>query len=232
MNLAIDTILVPQGAEYRAVCQGLKQAQLDKIQVKSIPIGVDNLPKLRQDNSFWRTNPQRVLIMGLCGSLSPAHQVGDAVLYQDCFYSDKNCYFTTSQLSTDRKLTDNIYGGLGSQISLVTALTSNRPICKAREKLSLYRTYPASVVDMEGFAYLQELQQRGIAVAMLRIVSDGATDELPDLSGAIDFQGNLQTLPLAIAAIKQPIAAMRLIGGSLKALKVLRYITTKLFIQL
>jgi hypothetical protein len=42
MNLSIDTILVPQGAEYQAVCRGLKQANCQKTRVISIPIGVNN----------------------------------------------------------------------------------------------------------------------------------------------------------------------------------------------
>ncbi|MEY2859383.1 MAG: hypothetical protein RLZZ74_3696, partial [Cyanobacteriota bacterium] len=46
---------------------------------------------------------------------------------------------------------------------------------------------------------------------------------------SIDSQGNLQTLPLAIALIKQPIAAIRLIRGSLTGLRALEAITAKLF---
>jgi hypothetical protein len=63
----------------------------------------------------------------------------------------------------------------------------------------------------------------------LRIVSDDRCGDLPDLNQAIDSQGNLQTLPMAIALIKQPMAAIRLIKGSLTGLKALEQITVKLF---
>jgi hypothetical protein len=82
---------------------------------------------------------------------------------------------------------------------------------------------------MEGFAYLEELQKRGIAVAMLRVVSDDLTGDLPDLSQAIDGKGNLKTASLAIAMLRQPLAATRLIRGSLIGLKALQQITTELF---
>ncbi|MGL6342830.1 MAG: hypothetical protein ACRC80_27285, partial [Waterburya sp.] len=99
MNLAIDTIVVPQGAEYQAVCRGLKQArrqkedlyqveQVKNPEVVSIPIGMNNVQQVLADRVFKVTKPQTVLIMGLCGSLVPQYSVGDAVLYQSCWNLD------------------------------------------------------------------------------------------------------------------------------------------------
>jgi hypothetical protein len=82
---------------------------------------------------------------------------------------------------------------------------------------------------MEGYSYVRELQRREISVAMVRIVSDDLCGDLPDLNQAIDSQGNLQNLPMAIALIKQPMAAIRLIKGSLTGLKALEKITAQLF---
>jgi nucleoside phosphorylase len=223
MNLSIDTILVPQGAEYQAVCRGLKQANCQKTRVISIPIGVNNPSKSLEIKAFYRTKPQRVLMMGLCGGLSPKHSVGDVVLYRDCYDRHRHC------CATDTELTDAIERKL-QRVSIVTALTfGDRPICQAAEKLDLAQTYSTSVVDMEGYVYLEELQKQNIAVAMLRVVSDDAVGDIPNLDSAIDCNGNLKVLPIAIAMLQQPIAATRLIRGSLTGLKVLQQVTAELY---
>lgn len=226
MNLSIDTILVPRGAEYKAVCRGLKQANWQETTVVPIPIGVNNIVEYLENQSFWQASPQRVVMMGLCGSLSVGKNIGDPVLYQACYYPGRNVLFT------DKSFTDAIYQKLDSQVAFVTGLTSDIPICKAQDKLTMAQTSPTSVVDMEGFGYLKELWRRDIAVAMLRVVSDDFIYDLPDLSRAIDDDGNLRYLPLASAMLKQPKAAIRLIKGSLIGLKVLEQITIKLFSNL
>ncbi|MEM6614481.1 MAG: hypothetical protein AAF652_19990, partial [Cyanobacteria bacterium P01_C01_bin.72] len=89
--------------------------------------------------------------------------------------------------------------------------------------------YTATIVEMEGYSYVQELQRRDKSVSMLRIVSDDLSGDLPNLNQAIDSQGNLKTLPMAIAMLQQPLAAARLIKGSLTGLKKLEQLTTELF---
>ena len=221
MNLSIDTIVVPQGAEYQAVCRGLKQTNVQNVNVISIPIGMDNMRQNLVQSLFQKKHPQQILLMGLCGSLSPLYSVGDIVLYQQCWDVNR------STVKTNPELTQMIQRKFS--VDVVTGLTSDRPICHAAEKLQLSQTYPVSVVDMEGYAYIRELQHQGISVAMLRVVSDDLTGDIPDLNGAIDPQGNLQALPIAIAFLQQPLAAIGLIRGSLKGLKTLQQITTQLF---
>ena len=118
---------------------------------------------------------------------------------------------------------------LPKKIPLVTALTSDRLIWSAQEKQNLGKQYQASVVDMEGFALLDALQSQNVRVAMLRVVSDNARDNIPNLQNVIDSQGKLQTIPMAIVMVQQPLAATRLITGSLKGLKILQQITAELF---
>jgi hypothetical protein len=61
--------------------------------------------------------------------------------------------------------------------------------------------------------------------AIVRVVSDDLAGNIPDLSRAFDDRGNLQPLALAAAFARQPIAAARLIRGSLIALDRLTRIT-------
>lgn len=227
MNSLIDKILVVQGAEYRAVELGLKQAKiankLGKIpQIIPIPIGEKDAEQIWQNQRFMaNSQPQKVLIMGLCGSLSPQYSVGDIVLYHACIKDNLS-------LATDESLTAAIQQQLNSNIPLVTALTCDRVIISATEKQTLAKTYPATVVDMEGFTYLQTLQSQNVSVAILRVVSDDIHYDLPDINCAINRQGNIETIPLMISMFRQPLAAIRLIRDSLKGLKSLEQVAGKL----
>lgn len=217
----IDTIVVPQGAEYQAVCRGLQKFGLDRVQVIAIPIGTTNARHILASYSQQLDQSQRVLMMGLCGSLSESYNVGDGILVKSC--QD----LASNQITLDLGLTARLQNILS--VEVVTGLTSDRIITKAQEKLMLSQQYPVSVVEMEGYDYVTQLQQQGISVAMLRVVSDDLRGDLPDLSKAIDNQGSLKAMPMAIAFVKQPLAAIRLIKGSLTGLKALEQITTKLF---
>jgi hypothetical protein len=66
---------------------------------------------------------------------------------------------------------------------------------------------------------------------MLRVISDNCHHNIPDLSSALSSDGSLQTLPLAIGLLRQPLAATRLILGALRGLKVLQDVTTSLFTE-
>jgi hypothetical protein len=136
-------------------------------------------------------------------------------------------------MACDPSLSQAILQKLQSQENLPTiahvqALSTARVICRAQDKLKLASQFPASVVDMEGWVALQDLHKRGMAVAMLRVVSDDCQHDLPDLSAAFSAEGQLLPLPLALGMIRQPLGALRLIRGSLRGLKVLEQLAAAL----
>ncbi len=219
--IPIDTIVVPQGAEYQAVCQGLKKARVDRLQVISIPIGTTKIEQTLANYSDELNNAQNILIMGMCGSLSRQYTVGNTVVYQNCLN------MAGEQVSLKSELTTSIQQKLS--VELVRGITCDRIICLASEKLKLSQVYPVSVVDMEGVGYIKQLQQQKKSVAMVRVIRDNLRGDIPNLGVAIDANGNLKTLPMAIAFVRQPAAAIRLISGSLTALKTLRNTTQQLF---
>ena len=102
-------------------------------------------------------------------------------------------------------------------------------IWSSSEKHQLGQVYQAGVVDMEGYALLKVLNRLGVAVAMLRVISDDCYYDLPDLNFAINPDGKLEPLPLAMGMLRQPIAATRLIRGALQGLRVLQQVTADLF---
>jgi hypothetical protein len=223
---SIPIILVPQGAEYQAVCRGLNSLNYPKPQVLPIPLGgnalTTHLQKLQQTGHFQNLS-QKVLVMGLCGSLSTQYSVGDVVVYQECVDE------TNSSQSCDGELTALIHNKLKDKAYLVRGLTTDRIIYSASEKQHLGQLYNADVVDMEGMAALEVFKKAGLAVGIVRVISDGIRYDLPNLASAISPDGVLLPLPLAIGMMRQPIAATRLIWGSLHGLRVLQKVTTKLF---
>jgi len=220
----IQTVLVPQGAEWQAVRRGLREIAEPPL-VVTIPAGAiavtQSLHQWQQTGQF--VGVKTLLVMGLCGSLTPKLPVGSAVLYQDCYSA------SDLPIACDRRLTQTLHQRLGGRVTLVSALTCDRVICRATEKHHLAQQFPVQVVDMEGVEILKALTDSGIAVAMLRVVSDDSQQDLPDLTDVIGREGNLKPLPLAIALIRRPIAAIHLIRGSLDSLKRLQKLTADIF---
>jgi purine-nucleoside phosphorylase len=226
MTNDIQVIFVPQGAEYKAVRRGLSRVSGSTPTVIAIPVGIKPfttyLHKLQDDQRFLNHPQARVLLMGLCGSLSPSYSVGKIVLYENCVYQGnvREC---------DRTFTAQLYSQLHSELSLVKGVSCDRVVCSAAEKRHLGETLGADVVDMEGFAALEFFNQVGVSVAMLRVVSDDSHYDIPDLTSAISPDGSLRSLPLVLTLLRRPIAATRLIRGSLQGLKVLEEVTALLF---
>lgn len=227
----INAILVPQGPEYKSICRGLSGVNGSKPPIYPIPVGVKPiikyLDKWQESGHLRESSQPRVLLMGLCGSLTSRYSVGDIVVYRSCVYgSDEKL----AEKMCDRVFTDEIFNNLKEKAFLVKGLTSDRLVYSASQKRHLGEVYDAEVVDMEGFAALDVLSKAGFAVAMLRVISDDLQHNLPNLNSAISADGSLQSLPLAIGMLRQPIAATRLIKGSLRGLKVLEKVTTCLFV--
>jgi nucleoside phosphorylase len=227
MGYPVDTILVPQGVEHQAVQKGLRQGGCFHPQVVTIPVGPNLLRQfLTQALKTGAVSPSGVLLLGLCGSLTRCQRVGGVVVYDRCIDQTQG----SKQLlqPCDPVLTQWARQRLHNSRPVV-ALTSDRVIHRAREKQQLAHVYGAEVVDMEGFAALQVLREAQIPMAMVRVVSDDCDHDLPDLSAAFDAKGQLQPLPLALQFLRHPLAAARLVRGSLRGLRVLEQVTTQLF---
>lgn len=234
---SIHAILVPQGAEYQAVCRGLKQTS---VPVFPVPVGAiplkQSLETLKQ-NELWQTLEQRqVLLMGLCGSLSPQVQVSDVVLYQACVSVSSEMVQSIIRqptLSLDQVLhcDADLTAYLGQVLHLVPvkAITSDRVIHKASEKQILGTVFDAAAVDMEGAIVLESLRSAGISVAMLRVVSDDCHHNLPNLNSAFREDGSLNAAALALSFLRDPIAAFHLIRGAMRGLQKIQLITATLF---
>jgi hypothetical protein len=222
-SLEIQLILVPAGAEYRAVTRSLKQSDP---QVVAIPAGPAAAGKFVENwllENEKKFSPSDVLLMGLGGSLSDQHGVGDALMLEKVWDGSGG----EEVRECDRALTHQISAQLA--ISTGVGVSCDRVISTVEEKDRLRRRYAADLVDMESSAVLEIFAASRQKIAVLRVISDDAHHSLPNLSNAFSPGGSIRPLPLALSFARHPVAALRLIRGSLKALKRLETLTVELF---
>lgn len=222
MSCPINAVFVPQGAEFQAVQRGLKcSGSLNTIALYSIPMGPQPVQRFLQQ--WLQTEVQSlghspsVLLVGLCGSLTTQLHIGDRVLYQSC--TDGRISPSVPPLCCDAPLLKALQERLHPSVTKVTGLMCDRMVHLATEKGMLAQRYGAQVVDMEGFTFLQAFTEMEISVGMLRVVSDDAQHDVPDLAAAMTETGELKPLALASTLMRQPRRALRLVQGSLLGLK-------------
>jgi nucleoside phosphorylase len=163
--------------------------------------------------------------MGLGGALADGLQVGDAVLMQEC--GERSAAPAVRWLPCHRELNAAVSRAV-PVARPARLITSAAVVCSRREKLELHRRTGADVVDMEGFIAMEMLSAAGHRLAILRVVSDDSRHDLPDLSAVVSASGSLRTGPLALALLRRPLGAVRLILGSMRALRTLGALTHQL----
>jgi nucleoside phosphorylase len=218
LSLEIDAILVPQGAEFAVVARACKSGP----PVFAVPAGsaiVSALANLPIESG------QRVLLVGLCGSLDDRDRIGDVVLYR------ATVSIAGQQWECDRSLGQFLAGMLVPEPERVLALTSPQVIFRAAEKNYYRELFGARVVDMEGQIAQLKLAELGITVGTIRVVSDDSHHDLPDLSNVFDDRGQLQIWQLVKALLRSPLAGMRLVQGSIRGLAVLSQMASQLAID-
>lgn len=189
------------------------------VQVVAIPLGIRAVTEFL---GHWQPPPDRegILVMGLAGALSESLQIGQVVVYESCRLGD---HVYQTDLAWSQSLSQDL-------VALrVHAYTSQSLVTTAQAKTDLHHHTSAEVVDMEGGPILDYGARLNLPVAMVRVISDVAQQDLPDLSGAIGADGSLNSGLLAWAFLQKPIAAGHLIAGSLRGLARLSEITKKLF---
>ena len=212
-------ILVPQGIEFKAVMDGLNKSQSRPIlQVLAVPAGPAVKTFLEQESDRIQGVIQ-VIVLGLCGGLINDAIVGQMGCYQRCCDRSGNEY-QCDDLDIGYKFLD------------WNAVTIDMVITKTTDKRSLNAETNCDVVDMESIWIVEFMRQRGIGVSVVRVVSDAVVGDLPDLSQVFDLSGKLKPIELIRAFILRPIAALRLIRGSIIGLRQLTWCATMISEQL
>jgi nucleoside phosphorylase len=124
-----------------------------------------------------RSHAARLIVIGVAGALTPDLEVG-AIVAAEVVLADDAAPRTTDVLSTRAAIGA---GALPVTVvtvdRMVTAVADRAPLRDQASRLDASR--PA-VVDMESYDAVVEAAARGVPATVLRAVSDGADEELPE----------------------------------------------------
>jgi len=221
-------ILAPQGAESQAIAKGLRASpgkNPPQFALQSIPVGAQALtPFLVTLGQTWdqKPKPQALLVMGVTGSLQPKYDIGQPVILTAAKVWPPQAFpeiFPTDLALSQGLITKIAHHPNSSFLPIpwVKGITTNQVICQGTEKQALAQQSGADVVDMENTTILKFAQSHHLPVAIIRVVSDSVNHDLPDLANIYDTQGNLKPWRLTTRFARRPLAAIRLIRGSLLA---------------
>ncbi len=196
------TILVPRGAEEQAVRRAAPSAPIAVIAAGAASA---RLPPAIDPSTL-------VVVVGLCGALTTA-RVGDVVVYTrivDAAGSDAIDDVDVTRMHT-----------AFPQARRVVACMGDHVVTKAAERAALAAHFAADVVDMEALHIARALRARGIRFAMVRVVSDDPSADLPPIEDALDPSGAIRPLALTVAFARAPLAAVRFVRDVQASLRVL-----------
>jgi nucleoside phosphorylase len=194
------TIVVPRGAEAAAV----RRSGLSARVVEVLAGAAAALPEF--------ADGETVIVIGLCGALWRL-KAGDVAIYGRV--ADAAHAFVL-----DPSLVDALKAALPGA-TVVNACTSKRVVTTTAARTALAGRFDAAVVDMEGTHLAAALALRGVRFAMVRVVSDDASRDLPPIEDAIDAHGRLQPLRIALTFARAPRAAFPFIRDVRRALATL-----------
>ena len=196
------TILVPRGPEAAAVRRARPTARI--VELPAGAAAASSLPAFGHDET--------VLVLGLCGALRRLES-GDVAIYARVTDGAGTCVL-------DRPLVDALTAALPGAL-VVNACTAERVVTTAAARNVLARRFDADVVDMEGTHLAARLGACGVRFAMVRVVSDDASRDLPPIGDAIDAEGRVEPVRIALAFARAPRAAYAFVRSVRRALATL-----------
>lgn len=194
MEVGTPTLLVPHGAEERAVARAVPGARV--VPIRAGAASARWLPPLLDGP---------LVLLGLCGALAP-FPVGTVVVCE--IVGDEAGSVTLEDVPA-------------VAAPRVRAFTAHDIVTRADAKRALALRWGADVVDMEGIHVARVLALRNLRCAMVRVVSDAADVDLPPLEHVYDGEGNLRPASVALALARDPRAAARFVADVRVALRAL-----------
>lgn len=210
-------LFVATPGEQRAVLPGPSAA----VQVVCTGVGPANAARAAQRALTALPPGSRplVAVFGIGGALAPSLTVGDVVLGVHTRSVDGSrlpgCPAMLAR-AADRLTAAGFVVHQGDH------LTTPHVVCRAAEKRRLHAQTTALVVDMESHAIAQATQPYALPLLLLRVISDDAHRDLPNLNAGFDPQYALRPLGMAVALLSNPLAAARFLGHLREALMKLR----------
>ncbi|MFQ3581195.1 MAG: hypothetical protein SNJ67_06180 [Chloracidobacterium sp.] len=167
-----------------------------------------------------------VVVVGIGGALAPSLSVGDVVLGTNTLATEgaplPGCATGLSRLAARLAATGRpVYQG--------DHLTVPYVVCQAMEKRRLHQQTGAWVVDMESHAIAQVVQRYALPLLLVRVISDDARQDLPNLNAGFGDNYHLRPLGMTAALLANPLAAGRFLGNLRLAIRELRQVVRVCF---
>ena len=161
--------------------------------------------------------PDAILVIGLCGGLTPSLPEGRIVAYTDCLSTE----VAKPTRPCSRSLLDSVGAVLASSgfpCDRVIGITSPRIATTRDERLDLAK-YGASAVDMESYSILESAAAAGVPAGVLRVVADSMDRVLPNLNRALNETGGLDGRKALKVALGSPLRTARLVAANKRAMQ-------------
>jgi len=187
-------------------------------------------------------NYDALLVIGLAGALDPALRTGEVVIYDRCLdgrgaearlqnRSKENplACDEIARNACDARLAQKLFEVLNKRglhcVRGAGALVE-RIVIDAQTKLELGRQLRAAAADMESYLVLAAVAEAQLPCAVLRIVLDEASSDLPDFNAALGQDGRME-LRLVLQAMRaRPLSTLHFLRSLRPALRALRQVTT------
>lgn len=180
-----------------------------------------------------------VLVIGLGGALALECKHFDLVIYENCYFLEETKgtpqtnpqNYLTNKIECEEKLTKFLAQKLNSEnIDLLQGdgLTVSKVVCKAQEKQFLATKYNALTVDMESYQILKVAKEKRLPATVLRVISDDAKGDLPDLSAAMDENGEVNNLKVILQFAKHPVLAAKFLRNLNSSVSKLKFVLPKI----
>lgn len=174
-----------------------------------------------------------LIVAGLAGGLDPKLRAGDAVLYNSCYdtraIDPERLRQSVSEqppiIACDDMLSDFLFDSAtaaGLRCVRGAGVTVSRIVTEAKSKLALGSRYGAVAVDMETYEALSACARLNLPAAALRVISDEAARDIPDLNRAYDADGRTNGWQMAGAMIARPAATLHFLPSVRRALRSLK----------
>ena len=160
------------------------RAQVGRATVDFVVTGM-GMENARRATGIAMSVPHTICIVsGFCGSLKPAHKVGDILAARAVQHLGKS-----KTIECSRNLFMAAYENQATEAKMF--LTADKVIATAEEKRRLAPF--ADAVDMESFAILSAAKQRNLPATAIRVVSDRFDEDMPaDISATVDERGRVK----------------------------------------
>ncbi|VTS04752.1 purine or other phosphorylase family 1 : 5'-methylthioadenosine/S-adenosylhomocysteine nucleosidase OS=Planctomyces maris DSM 8797 GN=PM8797T_26275 PE=4 SV=1 [Tuwongella immobilis] len=137
--------------------------------------------------------PTRVVLAGFSGGLSSDLAVGEVI--SPTVFCDLNGSFVPGE---DTEPTDAIH------------VTSPYLLFRQSQKVECRQSTQAIAVDMESYWVVKSVRSFGISIDVIRAISDGVADELPEDVGRLISNGKVNWIQLIRLILTRPISLIHL----------------------